>query len=174
MYFRIVILIFFVFQSSCRQKEESKVELREQNKQELEENNLAISEILFYSRSYGLVNPNTITKKRRISISKNNIYEIYEEQKDSVFIKKDTSKIIETNAKIKMLISNIPKKFLNENKSFGSPNLVDEGSLGVSIKLIDNRNIFWEFSYRKNEHPEDIRPYYEMFLDIEEQLKEIE
>ncbi len=160
-----IYIYMFLLISSCQSQEKS-------NKITINSSENKIMEVLFYEQSHGLINPNSIKKRWKISMNNNYIYKYIEEYKDTALINIDTITIIDNNSDYKKILANISDKYFSRNQIFGSPNVVDEGSLGVTFRLKNNKNIFWELSYRKDEHPKKIQLIYKMYEEIQQKFKE--
>lgn len=157
------LLFFIIFINSCQPHVKNII---------LDVDKMVVEEILFYPFSHGLVdNPNELNEDMNIiSINNDKAYKIHEKYKDNKLIKTDTVNIIKISLENKKIISNISEKYLHTNQVFGYPNMADDGSLGVTVVLKNGKNIFWELSYRKNQHPKEIQLVYEMYEEVQQKL----
>ena len=144
--------------------------------QEKKEQNMistkTIEKVYFSLASYGYVeNPNELNDKVvTILIETKEISEIVSTYKNEKLSNKIVKKISKTPKKYIELIKKVPVSYL-KNKTFGSPNMVDEGSLGVTLLLNSGERIFWEVSFNKNELPEVIQNIYEIYEEVQRKFK---
>ena len=131
-----------------------------------------ISEVQFYKYSFGLVHdPNELQKNKEFLVVNHKVIHRIKRKYDNIrLIESDTLQTVDCPAKIWNTLNKIPDKYLNKNHVFGSPNMVDEGSLGVTIIFDNDKEIVWELSYYKNQLPKEIQSIYNAYEQIKHTL----
>lgn len=110
-------------------------------------------------------------KKFTTKIAKEkNIFLCKEKYKNNKLIKVDTIKSVQTNNHEKGVFDKIPDKYLEKDSRLGDINSADEGSLGVTINIKSDKQVFIELSHQITSLPKDIQILYQLNNEVEKRL----
>lgn len=135
------------------------------------ESNSKIESIVFYNISIFVNNPNEEPDNiSTIIVNKKNIFLCKEVYSKNKLLKVDIIKTLQTNTYERKIFTEIPDEYLKKDSRFGDINMADEGSLGVTLNLINNKQVFMELSYQVSSLPKEIQKLLQVKVEIEDRL----
>lgn len=135
------------------------------------ESNSKIESIVFYNISIFVNNPNEAPDNiSTIIVNDKNIFLCQEVYSNNKLLKVDTIKTLQTNTYERKIFTEIPDEYLKKDSRFGDINMADEGSLGVTVNLINDKQVFIELSYQVSSLPKEMQKLLQLKEEIEDRL----
>lgn len=135
------------------------------------ESNSKIESIVFYNISIFVDNPNEAADNiSTIIVNDKNIFLCQEVYSNNKLLKVDTIKTLQTNTYERKIFTEIPNQYLEKDSRFGDINMSDEGSLGLTVNLINDKQVFIELSYQVSSLPKKMQKLLQLKEEVEDRL----